>query len=149
MIAPLLRLLETPLGPTPLGFAPNLGLLILRVAAGGSMLLFHGISKAESFGTLKTSFPDPLGVGSTASLALVVFAEVLCAGLLILGFFTRLAAVPLIVTMAVAVFVQQGNDPWADRELPMLFLAAFTAVFFLGAGRASLDSAILTRSPRA
>lgn len=148
MIAALLRVFETPLGPSPLGFGPNLGLLVLRVALGGSMLLFHGLSKAESFGTMKDTFPDPLGVGSPASLGLVVFAEVLCAALLVVGFFTRLAAIPLIVTMAVAVFLQHGNDPWSERELPLLYLAGFAAVFFLGAGRASLDSAILTRSPR-
>ena len=47
-------------------------------------------------------FPDPLGVGSTTSLALAVFAEVVCSVLLAFGLFTRLAAAVLAINMATA-----------------------------------------------
>ena len=50
------------------------GLCWLRVSTGLMMLLAHGWPKLANFSTLAKVFPDPLGVGSTASLLLAVFA---------------------------------------------------------------------------
>ena len=69
-------------------------LLFLRLFIGG-MMLSHGWAKLASFSTLSATFPDPLGVGSTLSLLLILFAEVGCSCLLIFGLMTRLAALPL------------------------------------------------------
>ena len=56
--------------------APNqkflsLGLLILRVLVGITMLT-HGLAKLTSFSELSATFPDPIGLGSTLSLILIV-----------------------------------------------------------------------------
>ncbi|MFR5955158.1 MAG: DoxX family protein [Odoribacter splanchnicus] len=74
-------------------------LLFLRLFIGG-MMLSHGWAKLASFSTLSATFPDPLGVGSTLSLLLILFAEVGCSCLLIFGLMTRLAALPLDVRNA-------------------------------------------------
>src|SRR5580765_7211086 len=79
----------------------SFALLLLRAWLGLSMLLLHGLSKAKDFSKLSADFPDPLHVGHTASLALVVFAEVICSGLLVLGLATRLAALVLAINMFV------------------------------------------------
>ena len=62
--------------------APNqkflsLGLLILRVLVGITMLT-HGLAKLTSFSELSATFPDPIGLGSTLSLILIIGAEVGC-----------------------------------------------------------------------
>lgn len=116
----------------------SLGLLALRIAAGG-MMLKHGIPKLVDFAAKKDVFPDPLGIGSAASLASAVGAEVGCSVLLILGLRTRLAALPLAFTMGVAAFVVHGANPWAKKELALLYGAVYITVFFTGAGRFSLD----------
>lgn len=90
----------------------DFGLLALRLYAGGTMCLMHGWGKLTSFPDKADSFPDPFGFGSPVSLGLAVFAEVVCAALVVAGAFTRLAVVPLIVTMAVAGFVIHGADAW-------------------------------------
>lgn len=74
-------------------------LLLLRVALGLFMLICHGWPKITKFSTLSATFSDPLGIGSMFSLALANFAEAFCAVLLILGIKTRLAAVPIAITM--------------------------------------------------
>ena len=96
-------------------------LLFLRLFIGG-MMLSHGWAKLASFSTLSATFPDPLGVGSTLSLLLILFAEVGCSCLLIFGLMTRLAALPLMFGMLMAFFVIHGADPFAVRELPLLYL---------------------------
>jgi putative oxidoreductase len=125
--------------------AADLGLLLLRVVTAG-FLLRHGLSKLERWDTLLTEFSDPIGVGAGPSFVLAVFAEVVCAVLVICGAFTRLATIPPLVTMLVAAFIVHAADPWARKELPLLFGQAFAAIALLGPGRFSIDARLLGRS---
>lgn len=117
----------------------NFILLILRLVA-GVLMLTHGMGKLEAlFGNEPIQFLDPLGVGATASLTLTVFAEVFCSILLIVGFGTRLAAIPLLFTMLIAALVIHINDGIGKQELPLLYAAIFMAIATIGAGKYSLD----------
>lgn len=140
----------------------SIGLLVLRLGIGGYMLT-HGWGKlqmalAGNFG----KFGDPIGLGSGTSLVLVTMSEFFCALLVILGFATRFAAVPIVFGMAVAAFVVHGGDPWtmgqgaalfiagkakswASKEPALLFLVPFFALIFTGAGRISIDELIRKR----
>ncbi|WP_145200856.1 DoxX family protein [Thalassoglobus polymorphus] len=117
------------------------GLLILRVAIGGFMLV-HGYQKLVGFSGLATKFPDPLGIGSQMSLVATIGAEVGCSLLLILGLGTRLAALPLAFTMIIALFVIHGADPWQRKELAAIFLSVYAAIVLTGPGRFSLDHSL-------
>lgn len=123
----------------------DLGLLVLRVWLGLSMLLLHGWSKLQGIAEKSASFPDPLGVGSAMSLNLVVFAEVLCALLLVVGLAARFALVPLVITMAVAFFVIHGGVLVGEGngEMAFIYLAGFVALLIAGPGRYSLDHYVL------
>ena len=119
--------------------APNqkflsLGLLILRVLVGITMLT-HGLAKLTSFSELSATFPDPIGLGSTLSLILIIGAEVGCSLFVI-------ATIPLVFSMLVVIFVVHANDPFQMRELPFLYLGIYILLFFTGAGKISLDSII-------
>src|ERR1043166_1710345 len=87
----------------------NLGMLALRLGV-GVLLASHGFGKLVHFGTMKNHFMNFIGLGPTVSLALVVFAEFFCSILLILGLFTRLASIPIIIAMGVVVFVASHGD---------------------------------------
>jgi putative oxidoreductase len=123
----------------------DLGLLVLRVWLGLSMLLLHGWPKVEKYAGLSEGFPDPLGVGPAMSLNLAIFAEVFCALLLVVGLAARLAALPLVVTMAVAFFVVHGGvlTGEGNGEMAFVYLAGFVALFIAGPGRHSFDHLIL------
>lgn len=88
------------------------------------------------------SFQDPFGVGGTISLGLAIFAEVFCAILVVLGLWTRLALIPLIATMAVAFFIIHSGDPFIKKELSLLYLIGFSALFAGGPGLYSVDAKI-------
>lgn len=119
----------------------NGAVLLLRLFVGGLMLT-HGLAKIMSFSALAATFPDPLGVGSTFSLALVVFAEAACSCLLILGVVTRLALIPLLINMLVIVLVIHSGTPFSAKELPVLYLGIYVVLFWSGAGKYSLDEVI-------
>jgi len=115
-------------------------LLILRLTFGLSMLLAHGVPKLSNYSTMMNSFPDPLGIGNSLSLGLAIFAEVICATLLVLGLYTRIAALNLTITMLVAAFIFHASDPWSKMELGVLYASAYTALLLIGPGKISLDS---------
>lgn len=112
--------------------------LLLRVGA-GSLMIVHGLDKLMHFAEKSGKFADPFHIGMTTSLALTVFAEFFCAAFIILGLFTRLATIPLIICMAVALFYAHGGDFFGEGSAAGLFLVCFIAILFFGPGKASLD----------
>ena len=140
----------------------SIGLLILRLGVGG-YLITHGWGKLQMLlagGAEK--FGDPIGLGSTLSLALVTTSEFLCALLIILGLATRLAAIPVVISMSVAAFVIHARDPWTmeaaakaffsgasktwfSKEPALLYLIPFLSLVFTGGGKLSLDGLIAMR----
>jgi len=128
---------------TEIRYGNDINAIVLRVVLGLSMFYGHGFSKWQVlFGDGEIQFSDPLGIGVTLSLILAVFAEVICSFLIVGGLLTRFAIIPLIVTMAVAIFVVNGGQNFGKIELPLIYLAGFTAIFFIGPGRFSLDNLI-------
>ncbi len=130
-----------------LNFLPrsaDLALLAVRLWFGGSMLLLHGWGKLMNFSTLAQKFADPFGIGKTASLSLAVLGEVVCAALLILGLFTRVAALGVGITMAVAFWFAHGGrlSGTGNGELAFVYLGAFVALFVAGGGKFSVDASV-------
>jgi putative oxidoreductase len=121
--------------------AVNTALLILRVGL-GSLILKHGYDKLSHFNTMQDKFMSFLHMGSTVSLVLVIFAEFFCAILLILGLFTRLACVPLIIDLCVAFFIVKNGEFFGKGEVEALYLIGFVAILFAGPGRVSVDRMI-------
>jgi len=126
----------------------DIALLFLRIGIGGLMLT-HGIPKMMMlFGGEPIIFGDPIGLGVETSLTLAVFAEFICSILILIGLGTRLAAIPLALTMAVAFFIVHAADPFQRKELALLYLIVFLFLFLTGSGKYSLDHYILKRKKR-
>ena len=124
----------------------SLGLFLLRAAAGAMMIYAHGWDKLMNFSEKSGGFPDPLGLGSTTSLSLAVFAEVFCAAGLIIGLATRFCSAGLAVTMGVAAFIVHADDAFTgSKELACVYLAIFVALIFTGAGGMSVDAALMAK----
>ena len=120
----------------------NFALLVLRVAFSAFMMV-HGYGKLQSLTAGgEIQFGDPIGIGAPASLALAVFAEFFCSILLILGLATRLAVIPLIITMLVAVFIAHGGDDFGKKELGLHYLVVYLFIFIAGPGKYSIDHLI-------
>jgi len=117
----------------------DLGKLILRIIGGGFMLT-HGIPKLMKLINGNMGFADPIGIGMTPSLILTVFAEFFCALFILVGFKSKLASIPLMITMLVAAFIHHGSDPWGKKELALLYFAIYLAIYTFGSGKYSLDN---------
>ncbi|MBD3402198.1 DoxX family membrane protein [candidate division GN15 bacterium] len=102
----------------------------------------HGWSKISNYATYQEQFPDPLGFGGEMSLGLAIFAEFFCGLAVVLGLFTRVAVIPLIVTMLTAVLIVHSDDPFAQKELALMYLIPFVTLLITGPGKYSFDSIV-------
>ena len=116
----------------------NLGMLVMRVVL-GLILVSHGYTKLSKFPVLKDKFMNFLQLGSTTSLILIIFAEFFCGILIILGMFTRFAAIPIIIGMAVVFFIASNAHLFAEGERGGMYLAAAIALLLVGPGKISVD----------
>ncbi len=120
----------------------NFSMLLLRVVFGSLILVKHGYDKMINFSTLQYKFYNFFHLGTRTSLILAIFAEFFCALFIVLGLFTRLALIPLIITMLVAVFGADAGKSLVDSELALLYLSAFVTLLFCGPGKVSIDGMI-------
>ncbi|MBI5472307.1 MAG: DoxX family protein [Ignavibacteriae bacterium] len=118
-----------------------------------------------SEGIQKFLFSESLGVGRFIKIGIpapeilapfVGVAEIVCGALLLLGLFTRLAAIPLIINMLVAIsttkipiLVEKGF--WAmahDARTDWCMLLGSIVLLIIGGGRWSADSLLVRRGKR-
>jgi putative oxidoreductase len=117
----------------------HIWLLVSRVLISVFMLT-HGWPKLMRFFSEESiKFADPIGVGVIPSLLLAVFSEVVCSVFIILGLGTRAASIPLIITMLVAAFIVHADDPFARKEMALLYLLGYIMLLILGSGKYSID----------
>jgi len=112
--------------------ATDAALFIARIGI-AILMLTHGLPKLEmllSGGPVQ--FPPVMGMSPDVSLALAVFAEVGCSVLLLVGLGTRLATVPLIITMLVAVFSIHAADGMDKKEPGLHYLLVYVILLLAG-----------------
>jgi putative oxidoreductase len=122
---------------------PNIGLLVLRVSLGGLFLL-HGINKIQNgvegmkAGMAAKGLPEIMVYGA-------YLGEVLAPILIILGIATRPAALTVVFTMAIAIYVAHSGDIFtlgpkggSTIELALLYLFGALTLVFTGSGKLGL-----------
>jgi putative oxidoreductase len=117
----------------------NFALLVQRVVTGLLLLIGHGLPKISNFQEMSLSFYDPFRIGHRLSLILVILAELFCSMFLVLGLFTRIAALIIVINLSIAVFVIQHGMALKNVELGAIFLTSAFTILIVGPGRVSVD----------
>ncbi|QXH51393.1 DoxX family protein [Pseudomonas fakonensis] len=121
------------------------GLLFMRIAAAVLLLLIHGLPKLLNWSTELQHIEDPFGLGATLTLGLAVFAEVLCPILLILGVFARLACLPVLAVLLVALVVVHPDWSLEQGQFAWLLLVLFGGLALTGPGAWTLAGVLARR----
>ena len=140
------KLVSTSIEPIHL----SLGLFLLRIII-GVVMACYGYEKlthfsemaASDFWAKNVSF---LGFTGKIPLALTIFAEFFCSLFLILGLFTRLSLIPLLICMgyiivAIAQFsvIYKGDNGFEVNTAFMYFII-YLALLLTGPGKYSIDA---------
>jgi len=139
------------------GCATALGLLrrvvwlapLLGRLAVGLLFLSTGWGKVHSLDKV-TQFFVQLKIPMPALNAVVVaYSELVCGALLVIGLLTRLATVPLIVSMVVAILTAKLADIHNVFDLvgadEFTYLCVLIMLALIGPGKASLDQVLFRR----
>ena len=123
-------------GFSPLSF--NTSMLAIRLVM-GILLMSHGYQKLVHFSEMEENFFNLGGIGTTTSLLLAIFAEFFCALFIVIGLFTRLVSIPIVITMIIIVFKVHRLDFFDTAEKGMLFLTGYLVLLLCGPGKISVD----------
>jgi len=100
-------------------FWQGVGLLWLRVSASVLVIQVHGLPKLLHYTEQLRVIEDPFHLGANVTLCLAIFAEVLCPLLVIAGVLVRLACLPVLVVLLIALVavhpewtLEQGQFAW-------------------------------------
>jgi len=127
------------LNPHTTNTIKDFSILFIRIAV-GLLLLAHGYPKLQALLSGEpVQFASIMGMSATVSLTLAMLAEFLCVLLVMVGSFTRMAALFIVLEMLVIVFYVHGDDPITKRELPILYLVTYIYILFMGPGKHSID----------
>ena len=129
-------------------FPPALTRLTLGVVfVGTGWGKLHSLEKVTEFFT-QLHIPAP-----SFNAALVATSELVCGALLLIGLFARLAAIPLIATMCVALATAKSGDIEGIRDLfgqqEFNYLVLLLWIVLYGAGTVSADHLLERRLSRA
>ncbi len=113
--------------------------LLLRFVF-GTIMIPHGWAKIVNFDKISPEFVSFLGMSPSISLSLAIFAEFGCSILLIIGLFTRLATIPLIITAYVIMSTVNNFDVIGNNDINLAIMGAFIAILILGPGKHSFDN---------
>jgi len=114
--------------------------LFLRISIGLAFFAFHGLGKVRPEGVWDwgSAFAAK-DMAPTALLYLAAWTEFMGGFALLLGLFTRWAALGIACVMAYAAFVVNRGDPYLVRELAIAYLGGCLALACIGPGSVSLD----------
>jgi putative oxidoreductase len=116
----------------------NTAMLALRLGI-GILMINHGFQKLTHFNETVNNMPSLLGMGNRVSAVLIIFAEFFCSLFIIMGLFTRLSSIPLIIAMLVALFKVHNGDTFGNGETVCLYLAGYLVLLIVGPGKVSVD----------
>ncbi len=123
----------------------GLGLLFLRFFGAFALLRTHGWPKLMDLEGTMAHIPDPMGLGQTFSAYYAIFANVCCAILVMLGLFTRWAALAIISITLSGLFIVHAADPAKVQDTPLIYSIVFITLILLGSGKYSLDAQLERR----
>ena len=113
----------------------DLGLLFLRVSGALFLLWVHGLPKWLNYSEQLKLIEDPFHLGAHVTLLLAIFAEVLCPLLIIAGVLVRLACLPILAVLLIAMLVVHPQWTLFEGQFGWLLLIIFTSVLIAGPGR--------------
>jgi putative oxidoreductase len=125
--------------------AAHVGMFVVRAFAGAALALAHGINKLPPSEGL-VGWIGQMGFPAPHLFAWLSGVAEFGGGLLLaIGLFTRPAALLVLGNMTVVVLVAHAGDPFADRELPLLFWVIALQFLLAGPGKYSVDALLRRR----
>ncbi|MCG2617435.1 DoxX family protein [Terrimonas sp. NA20] len=120
----------------------HLTMLVFRILVSVQLMTTHGLKKLGVGVEQAENIPNPLGLPEQLNSYFATAANLFFPVLVISGFFTRLAALPILAVTMTGYFVLHWNDSLLEKDMPFMYSVSFLLILVLGPGKYSIDHLI-------
>lgn len=121
-------------------------ILIFRIYVTIAFMRAHGLPKLFQIEETLNHIPDPLGLGSNISGYYAIFVNIVGALMVGVGLFTRLGALLILSVTLSGLLLIHSNDSVKIQDGPLIYSIVYGYIFYVGAGKYSLDKLLLLYS---
>ena len=129
--------------PSPKNF--NLSMLIFRVILSLELIVVHGLKKVGIGVEQAEHIPNPFHLPDGLNNCIAISANLFFPALVIFGFLTRLAIIPILAVTLSGYFVMHWNDSLLVKDVPFMYCLSYLFLLFIGPGKYSIDHFINKR----
>ncbi|RIV41945.1 DoxX family protein [Flagellimonas pelagia] len=130
------------------GKVVHIALLALRTLASLELIVVHGFKKIGIGVAIPEKVPNPLGLPEQLNEFLAIASNLGFPILIIFGFLTRLATVPVLVVTLTGYWVVHAHDPLLVKDVPFMYSLVYLFIFVVGPGKYALDTVLFTKLNR-
>lgn len=114
-------------------------MLVFRIAVSVELMVAHGLKKIGVGVAEAEQVPNPLALPDALNQSVAVAANLFFPWLIIVGLFTRLAALPILGVTLTGYFVVHWNDSLLEKDMPFMYSIAYLLLLVIGPGKYSAD----------
>ncbi|MET0465848.1 MAG: DoxX family protein [Chitinophagaceae bacterium] len=123
----------------PAATAFHLTMLVFRVLVSVQLMTTHGLKKLGVGVEQAENIPNPLGLPGQLNNYFATAANLFFPVLVIVGFLTRVASLPVLAVTMTGYFVLHWHDSLPEKDMPFMYSLSFLLILVLGPGKYSLD----------
>jgi putative oxidoreductase len=120
-------------------------LLAFRILVSLQLIVVHGLKKVGIGIEVAETVPNPFNLPNWFNESFAIASNLLFPIFVIVGFYTRLATIPILVVTLSGYFIVHWNDSLLVRDIPFMYSIAFLLIAFSGAGKYSIDEIVRNR----
>ena len=117
----------------------NFSILVFRILVSVELMMAHGVKKLGIGAAITEQIPNPLHLPGALNEAIATSVNLFFPVFIVFGFFTRLAALPILVVTLTSYFILHWGDSVLEKDAPFMYSAVFLLILVLGPGKYSID----------
>jgi putative oxidoreductase len=117
----------------------DFGMLFFRIAIATQLIIVHGLKKIGIGTEMAEKVPNPFHFPDILNQSLAIASNLIFPLFVILGWYTRLATIPILAITLTGYFVVHWGDPLLVSDIPFMYSLGFLFIFCSGPGIYSID----------
>lgn len=139
------KLMIGSLQPFPPCGAFNWAMLLFRTLVSLEIMVVHGFKKLGIGVAEAEHIPNPVHLPEVVNSTFAISANLFFPFLVLIGFCTRLAALPTLAVTLTGYFILHWNDTLLEKDTPYMYSVVFLLILVLGPGKYSIDNTIFKK----
>jgi putative oxidoreductase len=117
----------------------NTGMLLFRILVSIQLIVVHGLKKVGIGTHMVELIPNPFHLPVWFNELFAIAANLVFPLFVIVGFYTRLATLPILMVTLSGYFFVHWHDPLRMSDIPFMYSLSFLLIALCGPGKYSYD----------